>query len=294
MKKLILFCITCLLTTNLIRSQDSSIKDYLDSYIDVNAKPYVQPLADLFTSNINTGMWEWSNFDKKFFVRFKLQGMMSFPSSSMRTFQGTTTGNFQPQQTLTVPTVIGDPNSIILQGQDTSFYIFPGGYNLKRMTLGTPQLTVGGFLNSEVSARFLSFPLGQDLGSVRFIGLGFRHSISGYFDNPPFDFSVGYFYHHISASTYLDSDQNLITAHIGKSGKIVSGQFMVGYQTSHSKIHYIYQDADLNYEVNLYMNNNNPWIMEANVGLRLGPVFASAALSYARHATVAIGAGLYL
>lgn len=294
MKKLILFCFTCLLTTNLVRSQDSSIKDYLDSYVGENARPYVQPLADLFASNINTGVWEWSNFDKQFFIRFKLQAMVSFPSEPMRSFRGTTTGDFHPQQTHIVPTIIGDPNEILLQGEDTTFYVFPGGYNLKRMTLGTPQLTVGGFLNSEVSARFLSFPLGDDLGRVRFIGIGFRHSISGYFNNPPIDFSVGYFYHHISASTYLYSDQNLITAHIGKSGKILSGQLMIGYQTSHSKIHYNDQDADINYDVNLYLNNNNPWIMEANIGLRLGPVFASAALSYAQHATITVGAGLFL
>ncbi len=294
MKKLILLSITCLLTTNLIRSQGSSIKEYLDSYIGENAKPYVQPLADLFASNLNTGIWEWSNFDKKFFIRFKLQAMVSIPSSAMRTFQGTTTGDFHPQQTLTVPTIIGDKGEIFLQGADTTFYVFAGGYDLKRMTLGTPQLTVGGFLNSEVSVRFLSFPLGEDIGRVRFIGLGFRHSLTGYFDHPPVDFSVGYFYHHITASTYLYSDQSLITAHLGKSGKIFSGQLMVGYQTSHSKVHYNYQDGDLNYDVNLYLNNNNPWIMEANVGMRLGPVFASAAVSYARHATVTIGGGLYL
>jgi len=72
--------------------------------------------------------------------------MVSFPSESMRTFEATTTGDFHPQQTRIVPTVIGDRNSIYLLGEDSTFYLFPGGYDLKRMPLGTPQLTVGGFL----------------------------------------------------------------------------------------------------------------------------------------------------
>jgi len=293
MKKIIAFCICCLLITNLTRSQSQTIKDYVDSYIGVNAKPYLQPLADLFASNINTNVWEWSNFDQKFFIRFKVQGMLSYPSTSMRTFQGQTTGSFHPQQTATVPTIIGSSQEVVLQGADTTFYIFPGGYDLKRLTLGTPQLTVGGFLNTEVSARFLSFPLGDDIGRVRFIGMGFRHSLSGYFDNPPFDFSVGYFYHHIEAGTYLNSDQNLFSAHIGKSGKFASGQLMIGYQTSKSHIHYDYLDGETQYHVNLDLNNHNPWIMEASAALRLGPVFATGAISYADHVTFVASAGLF-
>ncbi|MEP6647780.1 MAG: DUF6588 family protein [Saprospiraceae bacterium] len=295
MKKLILICVSCMLFTHIATSQRSTIKDYLDSYIGQNADPYVQPLADLFSSNINTDVWEWSNFDQKFFIRFKLQAMVSFPSESMRTFQGTTTGDFHPQQTVTAPTIIGDPNEIFLQGADTTFYVFPGGYNLKRMPLGTPQLTVGGFLNTEISARFLSFPLGQDLGRVRFVGIGARHSLTGYFDNPPFDLSIGYFYHHIQASTYLHSDQQLVSASLGKSGTIFSGQFTVGYQTSNSHIHYDFDNGDnTTYPVNLYLHNNNNWLIEANAGLRLGPVFASAGISYTNHVTIVAGAGLFL
>jgi hypothetical protein len=59
-----------------------------------------------------------------------------------------------------------------------------------RFMLGSPQLTLGGLLNSEVSGRFLTYSLGLDLGRIRFIGLGVRHSITGYFDNPPFDFFI--------------------------------------------------------------------------------------------------------
>jgi hypothetical protein len=291
MKKLISIVVAGLLLTNLMKAQ--SIEEYIDSYVGENAVPYVQPLADLFTSNINTGVWEWSTIDSDFYLRLKLQGMMSFPSESMRTFTGRTTGDFRPQQTVIAPTIIGDEDGILLEGDDDDIYIFPGGFNLQRLILGTPQITIGGFLNSELTARFLAFPLDNDLEKVRFYGIGGRHSISNYFSNSPVDLSVGYMYHHTEAGDYLNSDQHLISAHIGKSGRILSGQFMIGYQTSDSDIHYTYEDGATVNEVDLNLKNTNPFIMEAGLGVKLGPVMASTSVSYSEHVALSLGAGLF-
>jgi hypothetical protein len=293
MKKIIAFCLGSFFYLNFSYAQNQTIKEYLDAYVGENAQPYLQPLADLFASNINTNVWECSQTDTKLYVRLKVQAMASFPSESMKTFMGKTTGGFTPPQTLEVPTIIGDKDLTILQGDSNSVFVFPGGYELRRMILGTPQLTIGGFLHSEVSGRFLSFSLDDDYGRVRFIGLGVRHFITGYFENPPIDISIGYFYHHIQAGTYLDSDQHLLSASLGKSGKILSGQIMVGYQTSNSAIHYVYEDGEDSFDVDVYLDNKNPWIVEASAGLKLGPVFATGAVSYAKHATLALGAGLF-
>jgi hypothetical protein len=294
MKKVFFAFISCLLMTSLAKAQieKRGIQDYLDSYAGENAVPYVQPLADILTSNINTGIWDWSAIPDEFYLRLKLQGMMSFPDESMRTFTGRTTGDFRPEQSMTVPTIIGDQNATVLQGDNNQVYVFPGGYDLEQITLGTPQVTIGGFLNSEVSGRFLSFRLSDDVGRVHFYGLGARHSLTGYFDNPPIDLSVGYFYHHIEAGSYLDSDQHLVSAMVGKSGKIFSGHLGLGYQTSMSDVHYTFDDGDQQLNVDLDLENNNPWIVEAGLGLKLGPLFASTAVSYARHPTVSAGVGL--
>ena len=148
----------CLVTVHSVKAQaqDINIQDYIDAYSDKNADPYLQPLTDMFSSNLNTGIWDWPTMPDRFYVRLKLQGMFSWPEDDMRTFTGTTTGDFKPQQTLVVPTVIGDRASIGLQGDSNTFYVFPGGYDLKRIILGTPQITVGGFFNTELSARFLT------------------------------------------------------------------------------------------------------------------------------------------
>lgn len=292
MRKVVLIFTSLLLLTHLVKAQ-SSIDDYVDSYVGENAEPYVQPLADIFTSSINTGVWEWSTIDKDFYLRLKLQGMATFPTASMRTFTGTTTGDFRPVQTAIVPTIIGDSRSVTVQGEDNTVYVFPGGLDMQTVFLGTPQITIGGFLNSELTARFLAFPLNNDLDRVRFYGIGGRHSISNYFVDAPIDFSVGYMYHHTEAGDYIVSDQHLVSAHIGKSGPVFSGQLMVGYQASNSDLHYIYDDGDTETEVDINLRNQNPFIMEAGLGVKLGPVMANGAISYSEHVAVAAGLGLF-
>ena len=291
MRKLISFIASVLLLTNLVKAQNS-INDYVDSYVGENAVPYVQPVADIFTSSINTGVWEWSTIEKDFYLRLKLQGMVSFPTDKMRTFTGTTTGDFRPTQTAIVPTIIGTENSVTLHGNNNAVYVFPGGLDMEQVLLGTPQITVGGFLNSEVTARFLAFPIGDQMDRVRFYGLGARHSISNYFVDSPIDFSVGYMYHHTTAGDYLESDQHLVSGHVGKAGRILSGQFMLGYQMSDSDLHYTYDDGDMQTDVDLNLKNENPFIMEAGLGVKLGPVLASGAVSYSNHVAVAAGLGL--
>lgn len=293
MKPLCLLFSVFLLTAHAGRSQSQNIQEYLDAYVGENAKPYLQPLANLFTSNINTGIWEWSKGDSSFYFRLKAQAIGSFPSESMRTFTGKTTGDFSPPQTATVPTIIGDQASVILQSGDTSFYVFPGGYDLHRLLLGTPQVTIGGILHSEISGRFLSFSLGEDIGRVNFVGIGGRHFLTSYLTASPIDLAVGYFYHHIEAGDYLDSDQHLFSVHLGKSGKFFSGQLMAGYQTSGSAIHYTYVDGEEEYDVDLFMQNENTFIIEASAGLRLGPLFACSSISYAQHVSLSAGFGLF-
>lgn len=275
------------------QAQDFNIQDYIDAYVGENAVPYLQPLADLFSSNLHTGVWDWPTMPDKFYLRVKLQGMASWPDAEMRTFTAKTTGDFQPEQTAVVPTVIGDTENILIHGENNTAYIFPGGYDLHRIILGTPQITVGGYLNSELSGRFLTTDLGDDVGRVNLTGIGVRHMLTGWMADPAIDLSVGYFYHHVEAGDYLNSNQHHISAQVGKSGQVLSGFLGAGYQFSYTDIHYIYEDGANNYTVDVALENRNPWIVEAGLGVKLGPVFATSVLSYSGFPTLTVGAGVF-
>jgi hypothetical protein len=288
---LVMFFITSLTAFSQVEPR-TTINDYLDAYIGTNAKGYLQPAADLLTTNINTGVWDWSAIPKKAYFKIKANGMISFPTESMRTFTAHTSGLFSPAQTVTAPTIIGDEESIILQDPQSTVYVFPGGFDLENVTLGTPQVTIGGFLNMEISGRFLTFSLGHDQGNVNFYGIGGRYSITGNMDDPPVDFSVGYFYHYIKAGSYVTTNQHLVSAIIGKSGKFFDGHLSIGYQAATHNLQYLYEDPDVTYNVDLDMKNSNPYIVEAGLGMHLGPIMVNGSVSYAKFYSFALGAGL--
>ena len=270
----------------------AEVNDYIDAYLGTNARPYIQPLVDLATGNINTGVFDWAAIPDEFYVKVKLNGMLSIPTDEMRTFTGQTSGNFSPQTSVLAPTIIGDEESIVLTGSNNSVYVFPGGYDLNHLALGTPQITFGGILNSELTGRFLTFPL-SDNEDINFYGIGGRHAISNYFVDPPFDLSVGFMYHHIDAEDYLTSNMRLYNVMVGKSGEIFSGHLGVGYQNSNHHIHYVYdEDGPDATTVDMDIENSNDWMLEGGVGAKLGPVQLNGAVSYSKFPTFALGAGL--
>lgn len=296
MKKTILALITSALFALQLNAQiqpRTTIEDYLDAYLGTNARPYLQPLADLVTSNIHTGVWDWAAISKdKLYVKIKAQGMMSIPIEDMRDFSGTTSGDFTPVTTVNAPTIIGDESAIIITGDNNNTYVFPGGYDLNELILGTPQLTIGGFLNTEISGRFLAIPFNNNIGDVDLWGLGIRHSLSNYFEDSPIDLSVGYFHHHLHAGNYLNSNQNLYSLMIGKSGPVLSGHISANYQTGLHNVDYMYEDGATQYDVNMDVENSHPWLWEVGAGMKLGPVMINGAVSYSYFPTFALGAGL--
>jgi hypothetical protein len=294
MKNALIACLLLMGLSTTMKAQvepRADVHDYIDAYLGTNARPYIQPLVDLVTGNINTGVYDWSGIPDKFYVKVKLNGMLSIPTDEMRTFTGRTSGDFTPETSVLAPTIIGGEESIVLTGANNSVYVFPGGYDLNQLALGTPQITLGGFMNSEITGRFLTFPL-SDNEKINFYGIGGRHSLSNYFVDPPFDVSVGFMYHHIDAEDYLSSNMRLWNVMVGKSGEIFSGHLGVGYQNSNHHIHYVYEEDGDQTIVDMDLKNSNEWQLEGGVGAKLGPVQLNGAISYSKFATFALGAGL--
>ena len=289
MKKTFLLLCSCIFTTPFFAQ---NISEYLDSYLGDNAVPYVQPLADIFTANLNTGTREWSGIDSTFYIRIKGQVIFSYPGESMKTFDAVTPDGFEPQQIIEAPTIIGKNEVVEAAGINETYYLFPTGYNVNLVPMATPQVTVGGFLHSELTGRFLAFPLDNDIGDIQFFGIGGRHDISHYFNSLPVDLSVGYMYHAINAAEYVNTNHHLISLHAGKSTNTWSAGLMLGYQTATMEANYIYTDGETSEEVSLELTNDNAFIGEISAGVKFAIVGIYASTSYANVLSASLGIGL--
>lgn len=274
-------------------TKTQAIGEFLDAYFGDNATPYIQPLADVFTANANTGTREWSRIDTSFYFRIRVTALYSWPSTESRTFTAVTPDHFEPQQFVDVPTIVGNNEAISVPGVNETYYVFAPGYNVDLFPFGAPQITVGGFWNSEISARFLTFPLGDDIGDIQFWGIGGRHDVSHYMKNFPVDLSVGYFYHHFELEENIKSNHHLISAHAGKTGKWWSAGLMLGYQRTDFTADYLFDHGDSIEEVHMELSNANPFIVELNAGVKFGIIGITTSASYANLLSASVGIGLY-
>jgi len=261
----------------------------LDAYRGENAKGYVNPLIDLIGANLNTGRSEWAKLDSGFHVRISAIGSASFPSAKMKVFNATTYETFTPLSTHSVPTVIGKNEAVTVIGVNETAYSFPTGYNLKKLLLLTPQISVGSFINTELTARYFAFDFEGDLGKLQFFGAGIRHTLDNYIKSLPFNLNIGYMYQHLEVGDEISITSHLPSAWIGKTGKHFSAQLMLGYQILNGKINYTYSEGTASEPISLNLKNDIPYMAEISLGLKLGFVIIHAAANYSGPITGAAG-----
>ncbi|MBK9107406.1 MAG: hypothetical protein IPM92_03240 [Saprospiraceae bacterium] len=289
-KKLIVLMLFCLSGLNLT---GQAVEDLFDAYVDENSSGYIQPLSDLFTSALNTGIREWSAIDTALYFRIGMVASIAFPSTAQKTFTASTDPNFDPHQTAEVPTIIGNIQPVYVNGVNGTIYVFPGGYNLKRMPMATPQVTVGGIFNTEFTARYFAFELDDNFGKVSMLGLGLRHAINPYFKSIPIDLSVGYFYHQFKDEPYLVHDAHLFTVHIGKSGKIWSAQLIGAVQSSNTDVKYQYTRNGETKVNKIQLSNSKTMAVELSAAIRLAIINLHSSIQYSEGLTVAAGISLH-
>lgn len=265
------------------------IEDLLDSYIDANAKGYLQPLGELVSSNIHTGIREWSRVDSNFHVRIGLNAMLAFPNSKMKTFTGTTGLGFEPQQSVEVPTIIGENKAVAVEGVNGTYFIFPVGYNSRRLPFAVPQISLGGIYHTEITGRYFGFDLENDFGKVKFFGLGFRHGLNQYIKNFPLDLSIGYFYQKFDVGNYIHNRNHFISAHVGKSSNWWSSSLTFGYIHSSTDYNYTYIDESTTKSFQQSINGRFPVLVELNCAIKLWIISLYGAVSYSGPISTSLG-----
>lgn len=269
-----------------------TIEELLDSYIDDNANGYLRPLGELISTNIHTGIHSWSRIDTSFHVRFGINVMSAFPSSSMKTFTGKTGLGFEPEQTAEVPTILGKNEAVSVPGVNGTYFVFPVGYNSSYFPFAVPQITLGGIYHTEIVGRYFGFDLADDFGKLNFLGLGFRHGLNQYLGSFPFDVSVGYMYQKFKVGDIVQNTNHFIAGHIGKSTKMFSTQLTLGYLGSKTNYEYSYVDDDISKTYSVSVKGRNPFLAEINGSVKIWIINLTAAVAY--NGPLSASLGMYI
>jgi Family of unknown function (DUF6588) len=201
----------------------AQLESHLSAYTGRNAPGYFGPVVDAIGADLSSGLYHTARIPKEgFHVSLELIYMSARFSSGERSFVAFTEGDFRPEQSAVAPTVVGSKDPVSVEGDAGTKFWFPGGFDIAAFDFATPQLRVGSILGTEALVRFVFIPTGDEhLGTPSLYGVGFRHSVSQYFNDLPIDAAVGAFW---QRSTLGENE---------RGGDIVSADaWTVGFQAS--------------------------------------------------------------
>jgi hypothetical protein len=268
------------------------IDELLSRYAGENGEGYVEPLVTGFGAGLNSGLYNSARVSR-FGVKVTLETrfMLMLFSEDQKTFEASTGGSFNPPATVDAPTIVGDGRGAEVSGDGGTVYHFPGGLEMDALYLACPQLTVGSFFGTEGTVRFVTIPLGDDLGRMTLWGFGGRHSLSQYIMMCPVDLALGASYQKFTLGDVMDASMTSIYVVAGKSLPVVNLYAGLGYETCKMHVEYVFEVEDVEEDVAFDVEGKNRFRATIGMGVRLLVANVSADLSLGRQTVVSLGLG---
>jgi hypothetical protein len=282
--------ITCMVFSPL---QAQNLEDFVSKYTSENGQGYMQPLGDAFGANFNTGLIHSAGISKdKFNISFSLEVMWAPISDDSKVFMAHTEQPFNPDTTITAPTVFGSTEGASVEGTGGTVYNFPGGFNVKRFPFLIPQLSIGSIMGTQAVIRYINIEVDDNIGKVKLFGFGLRHSLSQWIKKDyPFDLAVAFFRQSFEVGNIIDAN----ATYFGIIGSYDHGVLSLyggpGFESSSLDISYdIETDTDsTNISFELDGANSARFTLGAAVDLRLLRLHID--YSLASQSTVGFGIG---
>jgi hypothetical protein len=259
-----------------------------------NGQGYMEPLMNTFNAGLASNWFAHHEVDTSFHFYIGVSVFRSFIPDNYRTFSGITAfpGNV-PQQSATVPTIFGDNESVVVEGPNGAQYLFPGGFDYNHLTLAAPQIQFGGFLNSEVTFRFLTWDIGNEWGKFTTFGVGLQHKLSQYFGLENFDVRIGAAYQFIETGDWLDADMITVQAQGGQQIGKFNYYLNAGWSSFRNTFSYLAPETgpeDVRIDVDTDSMNN--FFLGVGAGVKLAVVKFHAEVYVLNPVTVSLGVGI--
>lgn len=287
----------------LVSVQGQSLEDYLSKYTQENGKQYLQPFADAFSADFNSGLFHNARLKKMGFQLYVgVVAQVAVIPSSAKFFQAyTESGIFDPEGPYSVPTVFGPTEGKVVPIKASGNlleYAFPGGFDLDYVPLAMPQITIGSVFGTDFTARYASIDV-TDVGKIKVFGWGLRHSIDQYLDVLPIDLAVGYYNQSFKIGEYMDASANVLNLQASYSIPVLTFYGGFGYENSKVDVQYTYEGPDVSPasinrgdQILFEMEGANTMRFTLGMTINLGPVKLHGDYNMAKQNTFAVGLGI--
>jgi hypothetical protein len=260
--------------TGKLLAQDDDVSDKATRFVGENGRSYLQPAVSVFSANLNSGLYHTADVHDVLGFEIGVVGMFAPIPTQKKTFLAVAPDTIRYngnnyvvgrdyERYIATSTAVGPEHGTRVYRKQAGpgeppIYEFPGGLDLKYAPLATPQLTVGLPAGTEFILRYVpGIKLSEDIGKVKFFGVGARHKISRWIRGPsvtgvpeeeelPIDISVHVMYQRFSFIDSAGADFMKTTAL--SIGAEASKRFLVftlygglAYESASTDISYTYR-----------------------------------------------------
>ncbi len=275
------------------------LEDYLSKYTSENGQLYLQPFANAFSADLNSGLYHNAKIKNKGFQLYiGIVSQVAVIPGKAKTFTATIEDDYFSSSTVTVkdaPTIFGAGEGPYVESPDNNglgMYL-PGGLEMDYLPLAMPQITIGSLYGTDLSARYISVAV-EDLGDVQLFGWGIRHSVDQYLEILPLNVAVGYYNQKFKVGDYVDAKTSVFNVQASYDIPIITFYGGLGYETGKIDVEYTYEGSgDLSGD-KISFELEAEGSIRATVGLcfNLGPVKIHGDYNLANQNTFAVGLGI--
>ena len=255
----------CLISFSMNIHAQTSLEDNVSTFTSANGSLYLQPLADAFGANLNSGFAYDAHIPKAGLnVRVGVKLMGALISDDQKTFMSVAEEDVQANQTL--PTVFGgeEPVEVVDIGASIG-----GVWETGMVPLIVPQLTVGSFMGTEVTLRWFEYEVDESIGRIDLLGYGGRHSISQYLPLCPVDIALAFFKQSLKVGDLVDASATSFGIQASKGFGILSVYGGFAYESASLDISYSYEGDNETTQIVFELDSANSTRMTLGLALNL-------------------------
>jgi hypothetical protein len=273
----------------------TALESALAAYGEENVKGYMQPFADLFGANMNSGYyWTAKVPVAGFTFEFDIITMGAMVGDSEKKFDATTPDGFTPA-TFESATIFGEKGGLVTDSpSQLSYRGADGVFNTSMMPLATPQIKIGSLFGTEFLGRGVYLPaLGDNFESTTMWAIGARHNVSQWFGTLPVDLSAGIYYSSLTTGDLISFNGLMIGAQASKEFGVLTVYGGLGYQSSTLTLKYdsTVPSAPGTVEIELDGKNNVAFTVGAGLSFGVFKVFADINVGSVTNLSGGIGFG---
>jgi len=245
-----LFCIS------LNGFSQTEVEDNLSMLPEQNGAYYLQPLADAFGANLNSGFSYKADIPKVGLnIRIGVKFMGALISETQKTFNSVEEqiagGTIQADQEL--PTVFGSEEPVTVTNIQSELF---GAWDTGFIPFLVPQVSVGSFMGTEATLRYFDFNIDESIGNIKVLGFGGRHSLSQYIPLCPIDIALGFFTQTFEVGDYLDASATTVGLQVSKGFSVIHIYGGLAYETANIDINYTPEGENIPVVLDMKANNS--------------------------------------